>query len=89
MATIENEGVVSPAKFKAEMRSMPDEQLIGQDLVQQGAIHAVSYLLRHGCNETAAGEMLASLRENSRLIREEARRRGKPTLFAEDQTVFS
>lgn len=86
---IDNEGAVSPAAFKAEIRSMPDSQLIAQDLVQQGAVHAVSFLMRHGCTEQAAADMLASLRENARLIREEAARRGRPQLFERDQTVFS
>lgn len=86
---IDNEGTVSPAAFKAEISKMPDSQLIGQDLVQQGAIHAVSFLLRHGCTESHAADMLASLRENAKLIREEAARRGRPQLFDRDQTVFS
>lgn len=86
---IDNEGAVSPAAFKAQIASMPDSQLLAQDLVQQGAIHAVSFLLKHGCTEATAADMLASLRENARLIREEATRRGRPQLFEQDQTVFS
>lgn len=86
---IDNEGVVSPEAFRAEIRAMPDAQLMAQDLVQQGAVHAVSFLLNHGCSEQAAIDMLASLRENARLIREEAARRGRPRLFERDQTAFS
>jgi hypothetical protein len=33
--------------------------------------------------------MLASLRSNASAIRAEAKRRGKPELFTEDQTAFS
>lgn len=89
MATIENEGRVSPAAFRAQIADMPDEVLLAQNLVQQGAVHAVSWLLANGCTEGTAADMLASLRENARLIREEARRRGKPELFDRDQTAFS
>lgn len=89
MATIENEGRVSPAAFRAQIGDMPDEVLLAQNLVQQGAVHAVSWLLANGCTEDTAADMLASLRENARLIREEARRRGKPELFDRDQTTFS
>lgn len=85
MATIDNGGDVSPAAFKAEIRSMSDQHLIAQDLVQQGAVHACSFLLTHGCTEHAARAMLESLRENARLIREEAARRGRPSLFPVDQ----
>lgn len=89
MATIHNEDGPSPANFMTLIRQLSDSQLLAQDFVQQGAVHAISFLLRHGCNEATAGDMLASLRENARLIREEAARRGKPQLFERDQTVFS
>lgn len=89
MATIENSGRVSPADFRREIGSMPDEQLLAQNLVQQGAVHAVSWLMANGCTEENATAMLASLRTNAQLIREEARRRGRPELFGRDQTAFS
>lgn len=85
MATIENEGVGGPAKFRAEIQSMSDQQLIAQDLVQQGAVHAVSFLLKHGCTKHTARAMLESLQENARLVRDEAARRGRSALFASDQ----
>ncbi|MFP3637618.1 hypothetical protein [Paraburkholderia sp. SIMBA_054] len=84
MASIENSGVLDPA----ELRDMPDHMLAVQDLVQQGAVHAVSFLLQNGCNEQTATQMLASLRENSRHIREEASRRGSP-LFEQDPLAFN
>lgn len=86
MATIENGA--GPDQLAAELRKMPDEGLIAQSLVQQGAVHAVSWLISNGCNEETAAEMLASLRSNAAMIRQEATRRGKPDLFHEDQTVF-
>lgn len=85
MATIENYGSIDRTLFK----DMDEAQLLAQDLVQQGAVHAISFLLSNGCNEETATAMLASLRENARLIREEAQRRGKPSLFADDQMEFN
>ena len=84
MATIENTGVIDVNAFC----DMPDEMLMAQDLVQQGAIHAISFLLQKGCNEETATQMLASLRQNAKHIRAEAARRGK-TLFEQDQATFN
>lgn len=83
MATIENHGALDATLFT----DMTEEQLLAQDLVQQGAIHAVSFLLKRGCNKKTATDMLVSMRENARLIRAEADRRGKPSMFAQDQTA--
>lgn len=89
MAEIQEVGLPGHKDFKAGMSELADEQLLAQDLVQQGAIHAVSYLLANGCNEETATMMLKSLRDNSELLRVEADRRGKPSLFERDQTVFN
>ena len=86
MATIGNE---TNGMTQQALRGMDDAQLMAQDLVQQGAVHAVSWLLANGCTEDNAAAMLASLRTNAAAIRAEARRRGKPDLFAEDQTEFN
>lgn len=74
--------------FEAHLREMPNGQLQGQALVQQGAIHALSFLLANGCDEETAQEMLASMRENAAAIRAEEQRRGMPQLFEQDQTGF-
>lgn len=87
LATIENGA--GPDELRAALRSMPDEVLIAQSLVQQGAVHALSWLISNGCTEQQACAMLASLRTNADLIRREAARRGKPDLFSADQTTFS
>lgn len=90
MASIENLGETTHANFREQIRRMEDVQLVAQDLVQQGAIHAMSFLLKRGATEETAGNILASLRENARLVREEAERRGKlKLLFTMDQTGFS
>ncbi|MPN12467.1 hypothetical protein SDC9_159785 [bioreactor metagenome] len=56
---------------------------------QQGAIHAVSYLLAHGCTEQLAKDMLASLRKTAQAIRDESTRREAMQLFDTDQLVYS
>jgi hypothetical protein len=86
MATIEN---TAPSELARTLRAMDDSQLLAQDFVQQGAIHAVGHLLAIGCTEANASEMLRSLRHNAAAVREEAARRGKPELFSEDQTAFN
>lgn len=88
MAEIQEMGRSEQQKFNDGILVMADEELLAQDLVQQGAIHAVSFLLANGCDEETAGLMLKSLRENAAMLRSEAERRGKPSLFAKDQTVF-
>lgn len=67
---------------------MTDGSLVAQQLVQQGSIHAVAYLLKNGCTPELAEKMLASLRENMRHVRAEAGRRNL-SLFEEDQTGFN
>lgn len=86
MATIEN---TEPTELVQSLRGMEDCQLLAQNFVQQGAIHAISWLLSNGCSEKTATDMLASLRSNATAIRAEAKRRGKPELFSEDQTAFN
>lgn len=65
-----------------------DAELMAQDIVVQGAIHAVSFLLMHGCTEKMALEMLSNLREQAVFLREEAAKRDME-LFKSDQTGFS
>lgn len=89
MATIENHGFVTRDRFIAEIRKMDDGSLIAQQLVQQGSINAVAFLLKNGCTPDLAQKMLTSLRENMQLVREEAARRSGVNLFEEDQTGFN
>lgn len=89
MAHLENIGPTTHDRFVAEIRAMPDAQLVAQDLVQQGSIHIIGWLLQRGVTERNAIDALASLLENARLIREEAKRRGKQLLFDRDQTGHS
>lgn len=83
MAMIEND--MRPDDFDAILRGLDDGQLTGQDLVQQGAVHAVSFLLAHGCTKDVATDMLESLRCNAAAIRAEFERRGQSPLFKADQ----
>lgn len=74
--------------FAGQIREMPEEVLIAQHLVQQGAIHALSTLLSQGCEQNTAEQMLQSLRTNAQALRDESVRRGTPELFSQDQTAF-
>ncbi len=88
MATLENKGFISSGEFAAEIQKMGDGSLVAQQLAQQGAIHAVGYLLKHGCTPALAEKMLVSLRQSMQVVRAEAKRRGT-CLFEEDQTGFN
>lgn len=88
MAEIKEESALGIEHFKTELRAMDDASLLAQDLVQQGGVHALSSLLKLGCTENIALKMIASMRQCAMLIRIEAERRGKPSLFASDQTEF-
>ncbi|WP_245785346.1 hypothetical protein [Paracidovorax wautersii] len=89
MASIEEISSQGPSAFVNQLREMEDEQLLAQQFVQQGAVHALSTLLKVGCTESNVAEMLASLRQNAQRIREEVERRGNPNLFEHDQTGFN
>lgn len=81
--------IENTAMTKSALMVMDDGELVAQHLVQQGAFHAVSFMLSTECNEEVAAQMLASLRANESKIREETRRRGKSLVFAQDQTAFT
>lgn len=89
MASIEEISAEGPEAFAKELRAMPIEQLMAQQLVQQGAVHALSTLLKVGCTESNVADMLASLRKNAQEIRKESARRGRPNLFESDQTALN
>lgn len=84
MATIEN---ANPGSFAEQLRNMDKSQVLAQELVQQGAIHAISTLLAHGCTKATARAMQDSLRTQAGLIRSEIERRDTVPLFPDDQVV--
>jgi hypothetical protein len=86
MADIEN--LANPQAVQAALSEMDDGHLTAQSLVQQGAIHAVSFLLANGCNEESATQMLHSLRDSAAAVRKEVARRGMHEPFPADQTAF-
>lgn len=89
MANIENiagSEISSPLEI---ISSMGEPELMAQELVQQGAVHAISTLLRQGCQEQTALQMLEDLRMNCQLIREEFVRRGMTPNFEQDQLNFN
>lgn len=78
MATIEN---LTHGDLPAFLETLDETELIGQQLVQQGAIHAVQFLLQHGCDPAIAGAMLASLQNCMAQVTEVAERKGFRKLF--------
>lgn len=87
MATLVNVG--SHEAFAGELRKLGNPELIAQQCTQQGAIHAVAWLLRNGVTPDNASAQLASLRRMAQLMRDEMRRRGLQDPYPEDQTGFS
>ncbi len=84
MAVINN--LADRNQLVENMREMSDAELLGQDISQQSAIHAISHLLMVGVNQINAQEMLVSLRAGAQLVRDEYKRRGRPSIFSSDQT---
>lgn len=69
MASIEEVSAKGASSFVKEIRAMQDGQLLAQQFVQQGAVHALSTLLKIGCTESNVVDMLDSLRQNAQHIR--------------------
>ncbi len=86
MASLEN---MDPAAHLANLQGMDEAGLLGQQLVQQGAIHAVTFLLANGCSEALAIEMLASLRKNMETVCQIAAAKGYTRLFSDVAPNFN
>jgi hypothetical protein len=88
MAIITSDGRTREQRLEM-LRGMDHGELLAQEVSQQGAIHAVSFLLQHGCSESTALQMLSSLREFAGEIRAEHARRGTEPVYETDQTAFN
>lgn len=64
------------AKSLEELRQFDGPELMAQQLVQHGAIHAIEFLLRAGVTLENANGMKQSLRANLSVIEETAREKG-------------
>ena len=84
----EIESMPAGTDFPALINALADDALVAQQIVQQGAIHAISSLISMGCTEENAISMLADLRKQMGHIRTESIRRGITQLFDTDQTAF-
>lgn len=89
MSEIQNQSNITPEQKRQQLASLEYHDLLAQDLVQQGAVHALSTLLTIGCDEQNAIEMMASLRFSAQLIRDEFNKRGLKPAFTNDQTNFN
>jgi hypothetical protein len=88
MAAIEDFARTSE-NLRATLEPMDEPELMAQQIVQQGAVHALETLLTHGCTEQVAQDMLASLRSNMLVIEAVARDKGYTLLFADDAAGVS
>lgn len=70
------------------LKALADEQLVAQDLIHYGSIHAINYLLATEFTREHALQMLATLRVNSQVLRNEAQRRGKPELLPSNEIAL-
>lgn len=78
---IENVRNVSQSAYRRELASMPDGQLLAQEIVQKGAMHVLTFLLRTGpVSEERVREVLEGLACQAQWISAEVRRRGLPTV---------
>lgn len=73
--------------LRAALHGMEEPELLAQQIIQQGAMHALETLLAHGCTEQVAQDMLASLRSNMLVIEAVAKENGFTRLFAETDDV--
>ena len=78
MAHIEHE----TGDLRATLEPMDEPELMAQQIVQRGAMHALETLVEIGCTEQNAQDMLASLRSNMLVIEAVARDKGFTRLFA-------
>lgn len=78
MAIIEN--AESLEGFKAALKQMNEGELLAQELVQQGAIHALQQLLLNGCTAELCAEMISSAMQLGEHVKEECRARNMPTV---------
>lgn len=78
---IENVRNVSQSAYRRELASMPDGQLVGQEIAQKSAMHVLTFILRTGpVSKERVREILESLARQARWISAEVRRRGLSTV---------
>lgn len=87
MATIEN--LTGHEQLLERLRAMNEGELAGQQISQQGAIHAVTFLLANGCTEALAIEMPASLRKCMETVAAVAEEKGYQRLFDDSVPNFN
>lgn len=80
MSEIQDIGALTDEARHAKIRALDDGALIGTEMVQKGAIHAVRHLLETGVTESNARQTLESLIRLGAHISAECRRRGLPVI---------
>ena len=77
------EDVACSESLRAALMTMDEPEMMAQQIVQRGAMHALTTLQSHGCSAQAVQDMLASLRSNMQVIEAVAREKGFKRLFEE------
>ncbi len=72
--------------YSAYLSDMDESVLVAQQITQKGAIHAIEFLIQHGCTREIADDMLSSLRANMAAISAVAQSKGFRKLFDEPST---
>lgn len=75
---IANHGAKTIEQLAQSLRGMVDGELISQEIVQGGALHALEHLKRIGVTPANVDAMLASLQKFQSVIATECRRRHLP-----------
>lgn len=76
MASLSNMRHAQPAQVERDMRAMDDATLQAQELVQKGAIHALTELVQMGISPENVNAMLESLEKLGAIVSAECKRRG-------------
>jgi hypothetical protein len=77
---ITNLAHVTPDELRKQLKAMDNGELLAQEITQKAAIHAINMLLRVGCTESKAREMLRSLETFGQHISAECVERGIGTV---------
>jgi hypothetical protein len=80
LASIEN--LADITALQSHLENLDETELLAQQLTQQGAIHAITFLLANGCTESLAIEVLASLRQQMETVSKVAEAKGYTRLFS-------
>lgn len=77
---IVNAAEMTGEQLERHLKTLDKAELLAQEITQKSAMHAINTLLRIGCTESHARQMLRSLESFGTLISAECRTRGLATV---------